>query len=76
MAQPDRERTYKPELTARFPHLGWSSTVTGLWGTRGFGDATIDDTDEAQEPDLTLWSLAARDGGPLWEPSLTRSSVP
>ncbi len=59
-----REGTYASWLISVHPYMGWSSTDFGLWATGGFGfgGVSIDDGDEdyeAQESDLTQWSLGA-----------------
>ena len=64
LAPSDREGTYATWLISAYPYVGWSSTDFGLWATGGFGfgGVSIDDADEdmeAQEADLTQWSLGA-----------------
>ena len=64
LAPTDREGTYATWLISAYPYVGWSSTDFGLWATGGFGfgGVSIDDDDEdfeAQEADLTQWSLGA-----------------
>ena len=62
LAPSDREGTYATWLIGAYPYVGWSTTDFGLWATGGFGfgGVSIDDADEAydaQEADLTQWSL-------------------
>ena len=62
LAPTDREGTYATWLISAHPYVGWTTTDFGLWATGGFGfgDVSIDDADEdyeAQEADLTQWSL-------------------
>ena len=64
LAPTDREGTYATWLIGAYPYVGWSTTDFGLWATGGFGfgGVSIDDADEAyeaQEADLTQWSLGA-----------------
>ena len=60
----DREGTYASWLISAHPYVGWTTPDFGLWATGGFGwgGVTIDDSDEdmeAQEADLTQWSVGA-----------------
>ena len=62
LAPSDREGTYATWLIGAYPYVGWSTTDFGLWATGGFGfgGVSIDDAEEAydaQEADLTQWSL-------------------
>ena len=62
LAPTDREGTYATWLISAHPYVGWTTTDFGLWATGGFGfgGVSIDDADEdyeAQEADLTQWSL-------------------
>ena len=64
LAPTDREGTYASWLISAYPYVGWTTPDFGLWATGGFGfgGVTIDDADEdmeAQEADLTQWSLGA-----------------
>ena len=64
LAPTDREGTYASWLISAYPYVGWTTPGFGLWATGGFGfgGVTIDDADEdteAQEADLTQWSLGA-----------------
>ena len=58
------EGTYASWLISAYPYVGWTTPDFGLWATGGFGfgGVSIDDADEdmeAQEADLTQWSLGA-----------------
>ena len=58
----DREGTYATWLVSAHPYVGWTSPDFGLWasGGFGFGGVTLDDSEEdAQEADLTQWSVGA-----------------
>ena len=64
LAPSDREGTYASWLISALPYVGWTTPDFGLWasGGFGFGGVSIDDSDEdmeAQEADLTQWSLGA-----------------
>ena len=64
LAPTDREGTYASWLISAHPYVGWTTPDFGLWATGGFGwgGVTIDDSDEdmeAQEADLTQWSVGA-----------------
>ena len=64
LAPSDREGTYASWLISAYPYVGWTTPDFGLWATGGFGfgGVSIDDADEdmeAQEADLTQWSLGA-----------------
>ena len=64
LAPTDREGTYASWLISAYPYVGWTTPDFGLWATGGFGfgGVSIDDADEdmeAQEADLTQWSLGA-----------------
>ena len=64
LAPTDREGTYASWLISAHPYVGWTTPDFGLWATGGFGfgGVSIDDSDEdmeAQEADLTQWSLGA-----------------
>ena len=58
----DREGTYATWLVSAHPYVGWTSPDFGLWASGGFGygGVTLDDSEEdAQEADLTQWSVGA-----------------
>ena len=58
----DREGTYATWLVSAHPYVGWTTPDFGLWasGGFGFGGVTLDDSEEdAQEADLTQWSVGA-----------------
>ena len=58
----DREGTYATWLMSAHPYVGWTTPDFGLWasGGFGFGGVTLDDSEEdAQEADLTQWSVGA-----------------
>ena len=62
LAPTDREGTYASWLISAYPYVGWTTPGFGLWATGGFGfgGVTIDDSEEdAQEADLTQWSVGA-----------------
>ena len=58
----DREGTYATWLVSAHPYVGWTSPDFGLWATGGigWGGLTLDDSEaDAQEADLTQWSVGA-----------------
>ena len=58
----DREGTYATWLVSAHPYVGWTTPDFGLWASGGFGygGVTLDDSEEdAQEADLTQWSVGA-----------------
>ena len=58
----DREGTYATWIVNVHPYVGWTTPDFGLWasGGFGFGGMTLDDSEEdAQEADLTQWSVGA-----------------
>ena len=57
-----RVGTYATWLVNVHPYVGWTTPDFGLWasGGFGFGGVTLDDSEEdAQEADLTQWSVGA-----------------
>ena len=57
-----RVGTYATWLVSAHPYVGWTTPDFGLWasGGFGFGGVTLDDSEEdAQEADLTQWSVGA-----------------
>ena len=58
----DREGTYGTWLASVHPYVGWTTSDFGLWASVGFGRGglTLDDSEaDAQESDLTQWSVGA-----------------
>ena len=58
----DREGTYATWLVSAHPYVGWTTPDFGLWasGGFGFGGVTLDDSEaDAEEADLTQWSVGA-----------------
>ena len=56
----DREGTYGTWLASVHPYVGWTTPDFGLWAGGGFGRGglTLDDSEEdAQESDITQWSV-------------------